>query len=231
MVSAYAVMQEYIDRNGGTRNMEIVFSCGRKSATMKLRDVKALHEKRGRLTSDLMNWFCTWYSTQIEDPDIVLLTPEISTTLKVDIQLDGEALGVLENFYKRKSRLRDEGGTTVVVPIGEDQHWSLVVVSNQHFLAFDSTNNKSFHGMEKLHRCIAKVWALHTGHVVGSEMWRTITATPGMPYWRHIRVPQQDPKDKWRCGWYTIRNILEYCSPERKGESWEGEVHIFVVPL
>jgi hypothetical protein len=67
-----------------------------------------------------MNWFCTWYSTQIEDPDIVLLTPEISTTLKVDIQLNGEALGVLENFYKRKSRLRDEGGTTVVVPIGED---------------------------------------------------------------------------------------------------------------
>jgi hypothetical protein len=120
MVSAYAVMQEYIDRNGGTRDMEVVFSRGRKSATMKLRDVKALHEKRGRLTSDLMNWFCTWYTTQIEDPDIVLLTPEISTTLKVDIQLNGEALGVLENFYKRKSRLRDEGGTTVVVPIGED---------------------------------------------------------------------------------------------------------------
>jgi hypothetical protein len=50
------------------------------------------------------------------------LTPEILTTLKVDIQLDEEALGVLENFYKKKSRLWDEGGTTVVVPIGEDQH-------------------------------------------------------------------------------------------------------------
>jgi hypothetical protein len=107
----------------------------------------------------------------------------------VDIQIDGEALGMLKKFYKRKSQLQDESGTTVVVPIGEDRHWSLVVVSNQHFLAFNNIN-KSFHEMEKLHRCIAKVWALHASHAVGSEMWRTITVSPRMPYWQHIRVPQ-----------------------------------------
>ena len=90
--------------------------------------------------------------------------------LKVHIQLDREALDVLEKFYKIKSCLHDEGSTTVVISIGEDQHWSLVMVSNQHFLAFNNTNNKSFPGTEKLHKCIAKVWALHAGHVVGSEM-------------------------------------------------------------
>jgi hypothetical protein len=189
VVSAYAAIHEYINNHGGEDNMEVIFLYGRKSATMKLKDMKALDEERGRLTSNLMNWFCTWYSTQLIDVDIIFSTTEISTILKVDIQIDGEALGVLKKFYKKKSRLWDEAGTIVVIPIGGNWHWNVVVVLDKYFLVFDSSNNKFFYGTEKLLKCIAKVWTIHVGHVVRSEMWLKITASLGMLYWRHVRVP------------------------------------------
>ena len=43
VISAFNVIQEHIDYNGGIQDTEVIFFHGRKFVTMKLKDMKVLH--------------------------------------------------------------------------------------------------------------------------------------------------------------------------------------------
>lgn len=86
-------------------------------------------------------------------------------------------------------------------------------------LQFDSSDDGELHGSVLLHRCLAKLWAVHAGHGKGSPAWRR---SHYVDSWVSVKGPQQP--SVWECGWYAMTFAMEYSEKADRPIDWRDDM-------
>ncbi|KAG0592729.1 hypothetical protein KC19_1G277000 [Ceratodon purpureus] len=131
----------------------------------------------------------------------------------------------LRRCFHMSSGFRHVKGNTIIVPIVNSEHWSLAILSGEHFLKFDSNSGETLHGSTKLHQSLGKLWCMAVGHEEGSATW--VNATD-LNSWIRVKCPQQG--DDWSCGYYVMCYIIMYVTywSNKQFVDWRQEMsHIF----
>lgn len=151
-------------------HMQFIFDSG--STILRLTpDIEVLDSKDGLLTTPLMDFFTIRFQTIIPD-DVQLCNSLVGCSLRALVEKPFST-SALHMFYIKKSGFKRMKGMTVMVPVVDCNHWSLVVLSDHAFLKFDSrpSASVSFHSSAKLHECLGQVWCMAIGQLEGTTMW------------------------------------------------------------
>ena len=118
------------------------------------------------LNPPLMDWFSAWMQNDAPLGTIICKTKFAISLRSLPDQTS--ALHALECFYREQ----DYKGKTLLVPILDLHHWSLVVTSNKGFYKFNSSSimNPNFHGPQRLHEALAKMWCIVHDYRPGKKM-------------------------------------------------------------
>ena len=111
----------------------------------------------------------------------------------------------IDFLHDKYSALLDLDITTLFVPYTCGKHWTLYALGPQGFFHFDSMASVGFHFDLTIRKRLAKLWALRSGYAEKSVMWHRVQ-TPSI--WIRPNVPQQT--SGWACGYYVLKNILEF---------------------
>ena len=154
------------------------------------------------LNPPLMDWFSAWMQNDAP-PGTIIYKTEFAVSLR-SLTDRTSALHALQCFYREHSYVRGYKGKTLLVPILDLHHWSLAVISNEGFYKFDSGSvmNPNFHGPQRLHEALAKMWCIVNDYRPGTNEWRTAASIGS---WTHAHCPQQP--DVWSCGFYVASYI------------------------
>ena len=89
---------------------------------------------------------------------------------------------------------------TLIVSYTCGKHWSVYVLGDRDFFHFDSMPGCGFHSDVTIRTSLAKMWTVRSDsvHAQSSHVHR----------WIKPSVPEQN--SGWACGFYVLRNIMEY---------------------
>ena len=156
----------------GKRNT-VRFVFGGVQACLGLQDLKYLEGDEGRLSVNVMEWFTVWFSHFTVSIDIVVCLPKLFLNQRAFMQeKDSFALPVLKEFFSMRSGLGGAVGHTLLEPILHCDPWSVSILSDTGFYKYDSIRDGWFHGTERLHVCLEKMWAMFRGFSVYQKQWR-----------------------------------------------------------
>ena len=168
-------------------------------------DMALLDDNQGKVRAPLMDFFSLWFQTSL--PSDILICPSVFAIDLRDLTDKTTAVGALQEFLKEHLNLGARKWTTLIVPVCDLDHWSLAVLSEKGFLKFDSgfASNTNFHGPQRFHEALAKIWCMALGHSQGSTAWKLAC---DIHSWVHVKCPQQS--DTWSCGYYVISYMIMY---------------------
>lgn len=168
-------------------------------------DMLALDDDQGKVSAPLMDFFSLWFQMSLS-PEM-LVCPSVFAIELRDLTNKTTKIHALQEFSKEYFGLCPRNWTTLIVPVCDFEHWSLAVLSDKGFLKFDSGFlwNPNFHGPQKFHEALAKVWCIGMGHMQGSTSWRKAC---DIKSWVHMKCPQQS--DTFSCGYYVMSYMMMY---------------------
>ena len=170
-------------------------------------DMLPLVQNYGELSSFMLEWVRAWLNPQLDDVKSHMTGPYICNLLMQSVEEAGrEGLEVFVDFLHNKySELPGLDVTTLIVPYSCNKHWSAYILSDYGYFHLDSLISCGLHADFARRICLAKMWCARKGHNDDSGMW----AEAQSPHsWIQVRVPQQN--SGWACGFYMMKNILEF---------------------
>ena len=184
-------------------------------------DIQPLTFKYGELSNHMMEWVRTWLNPQLEDVKCHVCSPYLVPVLTGYCQLNSTDRFELfvEFIHNKYTTLPELDITTLLVPYTCGRHWTLFVLGDQGFYHFDSLANVAFHNDLKIRMRLAKLWAVRGGYTEQSVRWQN-AQTPSV--WIRPTVPQQN--SGWACGYYVLKNIMEYTEALRHNPNTLREV-------
>ncbi len=99
---------------------------------------------------------------------------------------------------------------TIIIPYTCGKHWIVYIVGEHGFFHFDSMVDSCLHSDNKFRRSLAKLWAAWSGHDEDADTWVGVHSSHE---WVQVSVPQQN--SSWACGFYMLKNIMEYTQTMR----------------
>ena len=185
-------------------------------------DMLPLVHRYGELTSFMLEWIRAWLNPQIEDTKSHMTVPYIATLLTQSVLEEGrETLEVFVDFVHNKySELPSLDITTLIVPFTCGSHWSVYVLGDHGYFHFDSMVTAGLHADSKRRVHLAKMWCARKGYDEHSSKW----AEARSPHsWIQAKVPQQN--SGWACGYYMLKNIMEFTKALRHRPQSLSEVN------
>ena len=175
-------------------------------------DMRPLTKSYGELTNYMMAWVRAWLNPQLEDVKSHVCCPYLTPLLRTHLEEEGrDSLEVYIGFLHDKyGALPELDITTLIVPFTCGKHWSVYVVGDHGFFHFDSMITSGLHSDSQRRVDIAKLWAARRGYGEGSERWLQ-AQSPSV--WIQPDVPQQN--SGWACGFYMLKNIMEFTKTQR----------------
>ena len=175
-------------------------------------DVLPLTQSYGQLSNHMMDWIRAWFNPQIQDikchvcsPYLIgLLTSHVRTASSSGIELYAE---FVQNIYTTLPALDI---TTLILPYTCGKHWTVYAIGEQGFFHFDSLPRSGLHSDVTIRTCIAKMWAARTGCTMYSDRWLQAQSSHT---WIQPTVPHQN--SGWTCGFYVLKNIMEFAMAMR----------------
>ena len=138
--------------------------------------------------------------------------------------LGRESKNCIRKFYKKKCSILGGVGSTLMVPIVANEHWTVAVLTPNNLLMFDSLcppPSEAPTRLVLLKRLLAKLWAIHSGYKSSTAAWtRAMTKST----WPYINGPQQH--SFWKCGFMAKNFIVEFYSGNLTEDEWCGNVRI-----
>jgi len=169
----------------------------------------------------MMEWVRTWLNPQLEDVKCHVCSPYLIPVLMRFCELHSmDRLEVFIEFIHNKyTTLPELDITTLLVPYTCGKHWTLYVLGDEGLFHFDSMANAGFHFDLTIRTRLAKLWAARGGCSSQSVMWQN-AQRPSV--WIRPNVPQQN--SGWACGYYVLKNIMEYTQALRHNPNILREV-------
>ena len=182
------------------------------------------------LSPPLMDWFAAWFESSTP-PGTHICKTDFAVSLRV-LTNHSSSLNALRGFYEDNTYIANFKGKLLFIPVFDCRHWSLAVISNEGFFKFDSGyhSNPNFHGPQRLHEAMAKIWCMANGHGPGTPEWKRAASIRS---WVHASCPQQP--DDWTCGFYVACYIVLLCSYLKQTTAnerdWVEGVSILLIEL
>ena len=186
------------------------------------KDMLPLVHRYGELSSFMLEWVRVWLNPQLVDVKCHMTLPYITPLLMQSVQDVGrDGLEVFVDFIHNKyGELPGLDITTLIVPFTCGKHWSVYVLGDYGYFHFDSMVTAGFHADPIKHVLLAKLWCARKGYNDDCEMW----AEAQSPHsWIQAQVPQQN--SGWACGYYMLKNILEFTKALRHRPNTLSEVN------
>ena len=95
--------------------------------------------------------------------------------------------------------------TTLIVPYTCGDHWSVYILGDQGFFHMNSLSISGWHSETTIRTHLAKMWAARRGYEERSHKSHMILSPD---CWILPTLPQQN--SGWACGFYVIKNIIEF---------------------
>lgn len=175
-------------------------------------DLKPMVQHHGEMTNYMMEWIAAWLNPQIEKYGCHICSPYLGPLLMSHVdEVKSETLGVYVTFIHDKyGSLPSQDTKTLIVPYTCGKHWTVYVVGEHGFFHMDSLVGSKLHSDTKIEKRLAKLWAAWSGHDSDEGLWQAISSSHE---WIQARVPQQN--SGWACGFYMLKNIMEYTKTVR----------------
>ncbi len=184
-------------------------------------DLKPLVQNHGQLTNYMMEWIGMWLNPQIKKSNCYICSSYLYPILVGHVkELKSESLEVFVTFIHDKyGSLPPQDIKTLIVPYTCGKHWTAYVLGEHGFFHMDSLVNSKIHESEEIRQRLAKLWAAWSGHDSDAGLWKAVSESHE---WIQARVPQQN--SSWACGFYMIKNIMEYTKFVRDSPEFLCEV-------
>ena len=172
-------------------------------------DVRQLEDVKGMVSTDSMCWWTTWFT--LTSPSNVLEatfvgSPWVWSTFSNHIPGENEGQTALTKFARQWFPKQEENISSVLLPVCQYEHWSLLIMTKEHFYHLDSL--RSEHGLHKhlkMKTYMARLWSISQGIQLNSSLWKQMVRRQ----WEKPEVPQQH--SNWECGYFTMQYIEKYC--------------------
>jgi len=170
-------------------------------------DLKPLTEPYGKVSNHLMEWVRIWLNPELEDVKCHVCSPYMIGILRSFLKLHtAENLEVFVEFIHEKyPALPGLDMTTLIVPYTCGNHWSVYILGDQGFFHMNSLSGYGPHSDITIRTQLAKMWATRSGYEERSSKWQRILSPD---CWILPTLPQQN--SGWACGFYVIKNIMEF---------------------
>ena len=184
-------------------------------------DVLPLTQFYGEMSNHLMDWIRAWLNPQLEDINCYVCSPYLIGLLTSHVRgARSIGLELYTEFIRDKCRsLPTLDGTTLIVPYTCGKHWSVYAVGEAGFFHFDSLHGLGLHSDATIRTSLAKLWAARTTCSEYSDRWLEAQSPHA---WIQPSVPQQN--SGWACGFYVLKNIMEFAMAMRHRPHSLGEV-------
>ena len=136
-----------------------------------------------------------------------MMVPYIPTFLMQSVEeARRDSIEVFVDFIHNKyGELPDLDITTLVVPFTCGKHWSVYVLGEFGYFHFDSMVTIGLHADSKRCVILAKMWYARKWYDNDYDIW----AEAQSPHsWIEAQVTQQN--SGWTCGFYMLKNIMEF---------------------
>ena len=175
-------------------------------------DMKPLVQNHGELSNYMMEWIRAWLNAQLEHVKCHVCSPYIGPLLLAHIQEQGnDALEVYVNFIHDKyGALPSQDIKTLIVPYTCRKHWTVYMVGDHGFFHLDSLVGSGLHSDTAIEQKLGKLWAAWSGNDTDADMWMVVSSSH---QWIQAVVPQQN--SGWACGFYMLKNIMEFTKTVR----------------
>ena len=184
-------------------------------------DVLPLTEMYGELSNHMMDWIRAWINPQLQDIQCYVCSPYMVGLLMSHVR--GARVSGLEfytEFVQNKyTAFPALDTTTLIVPYTCGKHWTVYAVGDRGFFHFDSMPGCGLHSDVTIRTSIAKMWAARIGCTKYSDRWLQAQSSHA---WIQPSVPQQNLG--WACGFYVLKNIMEFARAMRHRPQSLGEV-------
>ena len=207
-------------------------------------DIQPLTNSYGEISNHMFDWIRTWLNPQLEDVKCYVCSPYLVPVLTgyCDINSVDRYEHFVDFVHDKYAALPSLDITTIFVPYTCGKHWTLYALGPQGFFHFDSMAGVGFHFDVTIRKRLAKLWASRSGYADNSVMWQRVQSSS---IWIQPNVPQQT--SGWACGYYVVKNIMEFthalrhnpktlrevsCNPVHKGVVSivaNNQVHLHVV--
>lgn len=122
-------------------------------------------------------------------------------------------------MHEKYTALPELDVRTLIVPYTCGKHWSVYVLGERGFFHFDSMPACGLHSDVTIRIRLAKMWTVRSGYAESSEQW---LQSSHVHRWIEPKVPEQN--SGWACGFYMLRNIMEFIEALRHRPHSLGEV-------
>lgn len=178
-------------------------------------DVLPLTKTYGELSNHMMDWIRSWLNPQIEDVKTYVCSPYLVSMLKSHVRDKKDSVEVYLDFLHVKyTALPGSDVRTLIVPYTCGKHWSVYVLGDRGFFHIDSMLGCSLHSDVTIRTSLAKMWTVRSGSVQAQSSH--------VHRWIEPSVPEQNLG--WACGFYVLRNIMEFIEALRHRPRSLGEV-------
>ena len=170
-------------------------------------DMKPLVQPHGELSNYMMEWIRAWLNPQMEKVGCHICSPYLCPLLLAHIgEARGDTLEVYVSFIHDKyPSLPPQDIKTLIVPYTCGAHWTVYIVGEHGFFHLDSLVSSGMHSGVRIRKRLSKLWAAWSGHDTDADMWAAVSSSHE---WIQAIVPQQN--SSWACGFYMLKNIMEY---------------------
>jgi Ulp1 family protease len=163
--------------------------------------------EHGMVNDELMYWFFAYYQTygpQNAFEECVIANSFMWQQLNSHVSAHGATENSLKAFVERRLAKRHTRFNTLIVPICDSLHWSLMILERGKYYHMNPKPDYEPHSNNPRMRIwFAKCWEIMQGNYNGNEVDDSI-----LDKWMQPNVPTQT--GSWECGWFVLKYFDKY---------------------
>jgi len=166
-----------------------------------------LTTEHGMVNDELMDWYFAYYDTygpQNAFEACVVANSFIWQQLNLHVLNFGPTENSLKAFVERRLAKRHTQCNTLIVPILDSWHWSLMILETGKYYHMNPKPDYEPHSNNlQMRILVAKCWEIMQGNYNGNEVDDSILVK-----WMQPNVPTQ--RGSWECGWFVLKYFDMY---------------------
>jgi Ulp1 family protease len=189
-------------------NTTVVFFKGTPVETaLGMSALTPLTTEHGMVNDELMEWYFAYYHTygpQNAFEECVIANSFMWQLLNSHVSECGPTEDSLKAFVKKRLAKRHTRCNTLIVPICDSQHWSLMILERGKYYHMNPKPDYGPHSNNLQMRIwFAKCWEIMQGNYNENEV-----DDPILDKWMQPNVPTQT--GSWECGWFVLKYFDMY---------------------
>ncbi|CAK9189659.1 unnamed protein product [Sphagnum troendelagicum] len=201
-------MQELLNDGHNVLNTKVIFFKDTAvEIPLGMSALTPLTTEDGKVNDELMDWYFAYYHTygpQNAFEECVIANSFVWEHLKLHVSKDGDTEDSLKAFVERRLAKRHTRCNTLIVPICDSKHWSLMILERGKYYHMNPMPEYGPHSNNLQMRIwFAKCWEIMQGNYNRNEV-----DDPILDKWMQPNVPTQT--GSWECGWFVLKYFDMY---------------------